>query len=306
MSNQINIDFTPCETAPENGYRVRYRPQAGGPLLTWPLRFFDTPAVLDDGGAEPDGTLYQGFLDADCGPDGFGDVVAWATPEESASASASASASVSASASASVPLPPCVPVEFVEGSVPDGVQGDAYSVDLHLTGDAPFTLGSVTKPSWMTVTLVGSTVELRGTPDTTGAGEVLTIDVGNCDSTGSDTFSDTLDVILPSPGMGTMNVQECATEASITEVRWNGVDVITETGTFPVNPGDTTIVGVPAMGTHTLAVTGDFPIGNSVTVQDSAGNISCQNGAGFGTLNFPSFVIGETFWTVQVSCGTCE
>lgn len=288
MANLITINFLPCEPTPVDGYLVKYRPLGSSdPLRTWPVNFSSSPAVFvtDD---DPDGTQFEGFIYGDCGNGGIGVAVAWSTEDDSSGSG------------------PCVAVAFVEGSLPDATEDEAYSVDLHLTGTGPFNLESVTKPSWMSVTLVGDIIELRGTPPSTATGEEVDITVSNCGGADNDTFNATFDVVEAVPGQGTITVQECAVEGTITEVRWNGLVVINSSGTFPVNAGDTAIVSVPDVGTHTLAVTGDFGIGFSVSVQDSLGNITCQNGAGFGTLTFPGFIITDTFWTVQLNCGPCD
>lgn len=400
MSNLIEIDFSLCDPAPSDGYRVRYQPQAGGPLLTWSTRFTTTPAIFDDGGAQPDGTLYQGFIDADCGVFGFGPAVAWATPEESASDSASASASASPPpcicieingitlpdavvgepysqiitlsgdapfaldstespswmdialvgnevhftgtpdtpeigttvsftatncdgdcsdtfedvidvVEESASVPPCEGVSLVEGSVPDGVVGEPYSVDLHLTGDVPFTLGSYSVPSWMSVTLVVDVVELRGTPDAPVEEFPLSIPISNCDGASTDTMTDGLTVTEPPPGVGNVSLDSCFEEQGavhLSDVKWNGVTVGFDAG-FPMDAGNSSNATVPAAGTHTLAVsmTGFVVATGRVTVTDSDGSSSCQGFSSLpNTFSFPGFVIndGEP-WSIVIDCSSC-
>lgn len=203
-------------------------------------------------------------------------------------------------------VPPCEAVDFVEGSIPPAVVGEAYSVDLHLTGDAPFALGSVTKPSWMTVTLVGDVVELRGTPGAESFGDEVTIVVSNCDAVNEATFTDTIDAAEPAPGEGSTTVDVCVGDNRVDGVTWNGDPV---SGDFPVASGGGNAMTVPAAGTHTLAVTiGGFALGTGrVVVVDSTGATQCQTfSSAPTTLSFPGFQIdlGEP-WLVAVDCDGC-
>lgn len=77
---------------------------------------------------------------------------------------------------------------------PDGTVGQPYNYDITLTGTPPFVRTINTIPSWMTATLNGSVLEIRGTPSVAGAGLSVSITVTNC-STGTVTISDTLSVI---------------------------------------------------------------------------------------------------------------
>jgi hypothetical protein len=77
--------------------------------------------------------------------------------------------------------------------LPNGYIGVVYNYSFDLLGTAPFTLGATTIPSWMTVTIVGSTVFLSGTPDASGTGITVDITIDNC-STDSVTFNGTLDI----------------------------------------------------------------------------------------------------------------
>lgn len=180
MSNEITIHFAPCEPTPADGYRLKYRPVGAGAYSAWPDHFTDSPAVFNDSGAAEDGMPYEGFLQADCGDGDLGELIPWTTAEESSS----------------VP-PACVAVQFVESDLPDAVVGEPYVEDLHLTGDAPFFIGSQTNPAWMTVTLDGSVIHLTGTPPTDFPDAHVDIEVLNCSNTHSATFDAHFDQVLP-------------------------------------------------------------------------------------------------------------
>jgi hypothetical protein len=79
---------------------------------------------------------------------------------------------------------------------PDATVGVPYNYDINLTGTAPFHLDSVTKPSWMTITLVGSQIQLRGTPvpGDAGVGIDVSIVVSNCGDDTPIVISDTINV----------------------------------------------------------------------------------------------------------------
>lgn len=88
----------------------------------------------------------------------------------------------------------CIPVAIVgTPNMPDAHPGVPYNFIIYLTGTAPFTLSSVVKPIWMTITVVGSTIEFTGTPGTVG-NRAVSFNVNNCDNTGHASFSDVVTV----------------------------------------------------------------------------------------------------------------
>lgn len=140
MANQITIIFEPCSPAPANGYVVQYRPVGSvAPYTQYPTTFFSSPIVFDDGGAQPDGTEYEGFIFSDCGGSNFGNPVPWTTED-------------------------CDPVGLPAINFPDAVVGIPYNYSFVVTGSAPFAITGVTKPAWMTISVVGNTVSFTGTP----------------------------------------------------------------------------------------------------------------------------------------------
>lgn len=80
-------------------------------------------------------------------------------------------------------------------SLPDAVAGVPYSYSFSLSGDTPITLGAVTKPSWMTIEIDGSTVNFTGTPASGNVGNNIAVSVQflNC-AADSTTWADTLNV----------------------------------------------------------------------------------------------------------------
>lgn len=77
--------------------------------------------------------------------------------------------------------PVCVPVTFSD-SLPNGVLNQPYNKTITLSGTQPFTIGNITKPSWMTITNSTNTVTFTGTPDTLGTTPVA-VDITNCGDT---------------------------------------------------------------------------------------------------------------------------
>lgn len=88
----------------------------------------------------------------------------------------------------------CVPVAFVGiPTLPPHVSvGVPFLRTYNLTGTAPFTLTSIAKPSWLTISVSGNEIHLSGTPVVEGEDIEVSFVVNNCsDSTVS--FSDEFD-----------------------------------------------------------------------------------------------------------------
>lgn len=77
---------------------------------------------------------------------------------------------------------------------PDGEVGIFYNQTIMLFGTQPFVLGSIVKPSWMTIDIVDDLVTMTGTPDATGSDLEISFIATNC-STGSHSFSTTINVV---------------------------------------------------------------------------------------------------------------
>lgn len=100
----------------------------------------------------------------------------------------------------------CVPVSIDNAPVylPDGIFGVAYYYVMSLIGTPTFTLSSVVKPAWMTITVTGNTIVFTGTPTPLVTGATVSFTITNCTSQTA-TFSDTINVVAPA-GNGTFTI----------------------------------------------------------------------------------------------------
>lgn len=144
-------------------------------------------------------------------------------------------------------------------SLPNAISGVAYVFTFPLNGTAPFTLSSVVKPSWMTITVSGSNLEFTGTP---GGGDigtdiVVSFNVDNCHASAL-VYSDLIDVIIPA-GNGAFTITNVITESgnNIKNIFPISPFYTLYSGTLPVGPGQT------ALGYMTSGVSD--PIGVYVT-----------------------------------------
>jgi hypothetical protein len=92
----------------------------------------------------------------------------------------------------------CVGVSIPSLSLPDAPTGIAYSHTVALGGTAPFTLSNIVKPSWMHIALSGSNVVFSGTPVEANAGTGITVSFDAANDCGTDSESDTINVVVPS------------------------------------------------------------------------------------------------------------
>lgn len=80
----IAINFIPCAAAPINGYRVTWRVKGSSDPYSLAGFFSDSPVVFNDD-SNPEGTCYEGFLQADCSESGesgstlVGNAIPWST-----------------------------------------------------------------------------------------------------------------------------------------------------------------------------------------------------------------------------------
>jgi hypothetical protein len=92
---------------------------------------------------------------------------------------------------------PCIAVSFTQDAeLPPATEDEAYEHIINLSGTAPFSLSGITKPAWMTIAIVGSTVEITGTPTTGDVDEDVPVafTVENCTSD-DQAFVGTIDVL---------------------------------------------------------------------------------------------------------------
>lgn len=80
-------------------------------------------------------------------------------------------------------------------ALPDAVVGESYNYQFQITGDPPFSFGTIVKPDWMTITKTDIAVIMTGTPTTDATDVAVSIEITNC-TAGTVTFSDTLDVLV--------------------------------------------------------------------------------------------------------------
>lgn len=92
-----------------------------------------------------------------------------------------------------VPEPP-----DIEGGLilPDAYESIPYSFIQAVTGDQPFTLSTIVKPSWMTITVSGGNIIFGGTPAPGDAGTGITVSFDITNVVGTVSASDTIDVFV--------------------------------------------------------------------------------------------------------------
>lgn len=89
----------------------------------------------------------------------------------------------------------CVAPGFEAFEFPNGQVGVPYSYSITLTGTQPFTLDNITKPTWMTITLLGSIITFDGTPDTEEEDIQVALDITNaCGTVNIDKLFNVTDV----------------------------------------------------------------------------------------------------------------
>lgn len=174
----------------------------------------------------------------------------------------------------SLPPPGCVAVAIVGSpTLPDAQALSAYFASIPITGSTPYSLTNITKPGWMSINITETSpgsgsyvVSLTGLPPMSaiGTGIAVSFDVNN--ACGTDSFSDTIDVIVPAgtPSHVDYSLNWTGSGAFGTlRIYVNGglvVNKITEgVGSFDVNAGDVIEAQVagPTAYTKSLVVTDD-------------------------------------------------
>lgn len=183
-----------------------------------------------------------------------------------------------------VPPPACVPPVMGGGpAMPDGSVGAPYSYSKTLTGSQPFSLSDVTKPSWLNITVTGSTILMTGTPDVSGTDLPINFNVNN--DCGTVFFEDTINV-ADTPTLSTISwTRNGLIFGGVLRIYQNGTLVVQATtldsGSFVVNPGDTLQATLSGINTYT----------KHLIVTDSiSGTLS--NTSGTGTQSY-SWVISN-------------
>jgi hypothetical protein len=149
----------------------------------------------------------------------------------------------------------CEAVAFDGGApaLPDATTETPYIVDIDLTGDGPFALSGVTKPAWMIISIVGSQVQLRGTPAPTDvAADVEVIfTVSNCGGVHTVVLNDTIDVVAVEVSCRSYELdpeisvsaewQDCTTGETMSDTFFDVATVCARTGTLVITGGSALI-----------------------------------------------------------------
>lgn len=185
----------------------------------------------------------------------------------------------------SIPPPPCIDVTILgTPSLPNGETGTPYSYSFTVAGTAPFGLTVNTKPSWMTITLVGNTVSFSGTPTSAGTGIEVDIDIANC-SAGVANFTDTFDVAEEPFGLLNWTMTEGEGVSGRLQIFRNGASVVdtlvTDSGSTAISAGDTVEARVSAVGS-----TPRF-----LKVEDITDSVTLYTHIQFSGVNIYSFVV---------------
>lgn len=189
----------------------------------------------------------------------------------------------SACASAIATYGTCTPVSIDESPLlPDGEIGSAYDYVINLLGTTPFTLTSIVKRSWMTITVIGSTIEFGGIPDVEETNVDVSFTINNCDADTVD-FAQTIDV-TDSSSLITIEIANNDTAANIESV--GPISYSISTGAYPIGPlsgitgvhaGTTVPIDVVVSGLpvgRTLRVTVNSVVIESITPINAAGTYS--------------------------------
>lgn len=92
----------------------------------------------------------------------------------------------------------CTNVDIPAQELPDAVVGVAYNVSITVNGTQPIVLSDEVKPAWMTMAVVGNSVNLTGTPDVGDIGSDIEVSfhASNCGDSGGlgQDFADSIDV----------------------------------------------------------------------------------------------------------------
>ena len=82
--NTLTIDFIECNPAPASGYNLKWRVAGTADPYTDEGNFSSNPIIFIDN-INPEGTCYEGTLQADCSESGesgtlLGEAIPWTTP----------------------------------------------------------------------------------------------------------------------------------------------------------------------------------------------------------------------------------
>lgn len=191
-----------------------------------------------------------------------------------------------------VPPPTCVVPSIVGSpSLPNGTEGQAYSYSFSLNGSEPFSISNVTKPSWLSISISGSTVNFGGTPPVGSAGTGITISFDINNACGTVSFSDSINVV-PIANPVTINWHRTGIAGGTLRIYQNGVLIVQASS---VSSGSAT---VNANDNMQATMSGAF--NKSLQVDDSPGG-TLFFGSGSSTQSFSWLASGIGIHTYTVT-----
>ena len=203
-----------------------------------------------------------------------------------------------------IPVSACV-APSMSGTLPDATVGVLYLQNIPITGTAsPFVLSVIVKPSWMTISIVGTSVRFTGTPSAADPSVDISFTVTN--ACGTYDFVDNIGVIAETGSSGTITMDDCGSGESITGIEFDDEPV---TGTsFPIVEGEVKsalIVNPVLNGILSFIISGHTGSTNTrVEVYDSSNEHQCLSVDSNGPYFFTNFnaIEGES-WSLTFICG---
>lgn len=176
----------------------------------------------------------------------------------------------------------CIPVAIVSSSVlPNGQVGVSYNVSISLSGTGPFAIENPIKPSWMSITVLGSTVQITGTPTDPGTDIPVSFDITNCGGGDSVSVNSPIDVVASAISTFTNN----SASSFFARIRIN----LTYWYTPVLAPGETFDFITPELalgaGYDLMVYTSTFLMTNCAAVSNSVNIPMLINNSGPGTHN---------------------
>lgn len=153
----------------------------------------------------------------------------------------------------------CFPVTIQSGYfMPVGVVGFAYLSSFYVNGTSPFTLSSIVKPSWMTITLSSNLITFSGTPAIGDAGNnTVSFTINN--DCGTDDFLQVFNISAPTAQFDTTTFVSGDRSTDVEIANLTGMPGVTVTITLEtltnVNGGVLKVNGVVASLNDTYNVT---------------------------------------------------
>lgn len=181
--------------------------------------------------------------------------------------------------------PVCVGVAISGAPVylPNAISGVDYNYVISLTGTAPFNISNIVKPAWMSIAVVGSTVEITGTPagGDIGTGITVSFDLDNCSGGSTVSYADTIDVVAGASNGTFTATNEAFGTSFIKKIQPDSPAFYTiSTGSIPV------LAGTFAAGLMAAAIA--TPITVTVVVDTSLQLILYKNATAIETIDVDS------------------